>query len=250
MRRSAISAPARAGRGQRISARPGPLAVGERHVARLGQRIGAVMKWAVAMGYRPDNPAGDALGQALGRQRVVVQHMRVDQKSLIHNFVADPRVKPHQHAVAHLRSLGGDAGGASHYIPPYLGISRYISDPFFFVRGHSSAERREMSSVLRSVRKRKKGRTVGAVAVIDREEYAELEVDAKVELIRSVGAAGLDAHRGVDRRGSDSAGWRALRPQSPVSRRAPRSRTRAAARSRHQSKRSKRGKLFPHSWIA
>ena len=28
------------------------------------------------MGYRPDNPAGDALGQALGRQRAVVQHMR------------------------------------------------------------------------------------------------------------------------------------------------------------------------------
>ena len=43
-----------------------------------------------------------------------------------------------------------------------------------------------MSSVLRSVRKRKKGRTLGAVDVIDREEYAELEVDAKVELIRSL----------------------------------------------------------------
>ena len=43
-----------------------------------------------------------------------------------------------------------------------------------------------MSSVLRSVRKRKKGRTVGAVDVIDREGYAELEVDAKVELIRSL----------------------------------------------------------------
>ena len=41
-----------------------------------------------------------------------------------------------------------------------------------------------MSSVLRSVRKRKKGHTLGAVDVIDREEYAELEVDAKVELIR------------------------------------------------------------------
>ena len=41
----------------------------------------------------------------------------------------------------------------------------------------------EMSSVLRSVRKRKKGHTLGAVDVIDREEYAELEVDAKVELI-------------------------------------------------------------------
>ena len=34
------------------------------------------MKWAVAMGYRPDNPPGDALGQALGRQQAVVQHMR------------------------------------------------------------------------------------------------------------------------------------------------------------------------------
>ena len=43
-----------------------------------------------------------------------------------------------------------------------------------------------MSSVLRSVRKRKKGRTLGAVDIIDRAEYAELEVDAKVELIRSL----------------------------------------------------------------
>ena len=33
--------------------------------------------------------------------------------------------------------------------------------------------------------KRKKGRTLGAVDVIAREGYAELEVDAKVELIRS-----------------------------------------------------------------
>ena len=32
-----------------------------------------------------------------------------------------------------------------------------------------------------------------------------------------VGSAGLDAHRGVARRGSDSVGWRALRPQSPTS---------------------------------
>ena len=48
-----------------------------------------------------------------------------------------------------------------------------------------------MSSVLRSVRKRKKGRTLGAVAVIDREGYAELEVDAKVELIRSLIPLGL-----------------------------------------------------------
>ena len=52
---------------------------------RVRQRIGAVMKWAVAMGYRPDNPAADALGQALGRQRAVVQHMR----ALPHSAVAD-----------------------------------------------------------------------------------------------------------------------------------------------------------------
>ena len=39
------------------------------------------MKWAVAMGHRPDNPAGDALG----RQQAVVQHMR----TLPHGAVAD-----------------------------------------------------------------------------------------------------------------------------------------------------------------
>ena len=45
---------------------------------------------------------------------------------MIHNFVGRSPRKPHQHAVAHLRSLGGDAGGPSHYIPLYPGISRYI----------------------------------------------------------------------------------------------------------------------------
>ena len=32
---------------------------------RVRQRIGAVMQWAVAKGYREDNPAGDAIGAAL-----------------------------------------------------------------------------------------------------------------------------------------------------------------------------------------
>ena len=32
---------------------------------RTRRRIGAVMKWAVAQGYRDDNPAGDAIGSAL-----------------------------------------------------------------------------------------------------------------------------------------------------------------------------------------
>ena len=52
---------------------------------RVRQRIGAVMKWAVAMGYRPDNPAGDVLGQALSQQQTIVQHMQ----ALPHGEVAD-----------------------------------------------------------------------------------------------------------------------------------------------------------------
>ena len=48
-----------------------------------------------------------------------------------------------------------------------------------------------MSSVLRSVRKRKKGRTLGPVEIMCREDYADLELDAKVELIRSLVPLGL-----------------------------------------------------------
>ena len=48
-----------------------------------------------------------------------------------------------------------------------------------------------MSSVLRPVRKRKKGRTLGPVDIIRREDYADLEVDAKVELICSLVPLGL-----------------------------------------------------------
>ena len=78
-----------------------------------------------------------------------------------------------------------------------------------------------MSSVLRSVRKRKKGHTLGAVDVIDREEYAELEVDAKVELIRSLVPLGvMHIEEWLDEEVTALA-WRARRPQSPVSRRAP-----------------------------
>ena len=43
---------------------------------RVRHRIGAVLKWAVAMEHRPDNPAGEALAQALGRQQTVVRHRR------------------------------------------------------------------------------------------------------------------------------------------------------------------------------
>ena len=43
-----------------------------------------------------------------------------------------------------------------------------------------------MRSVLRSVKKRKKSRRLGAVDVISREAYAGFEVDAKVEMIRAL----------------------------------------------------------------
>jgi len=46
-------------------------------------------------------------------------------------------------------------------------------------------------SVLRTVRKRKKVRTLGSVTIIRRAAYADLELDAKVELIRSLIPLGL-----------------------------------------------------------
>ena len=43
---------------------------------RLRHRIGAVMKWAVAQGYRTDNPAGDALSAALPKNGVRIEHRK------------------------------------------------------------------------------------------------------------------------------------------------------------------------------
>ena len=42
---------------------------------RVRQRIGAVMKWAVAQGYRNDNPAGDAIAAALPKSGVKREHL-------------------------------------------------------------------------------------------------------------------------------------------------------------------------------
>ena len=49
------------------------------------QRIGAVMKWAVAQGFREDNPAGDAISAALPKNGVRVRH----QRALPHGEVAE-----------------------------------------------------------------------------------------------------------------------------------------------------------------
>ena len=51
---------------------------------RIRQRIAAVMKWAVAQGYRADNPAGDAVTAALGKQNSGKKHHR----ALPHSDVA------------------------------------------------------------------------------------------------------------------------------------------------------------------
>ena len=48
-----------------------------------------------------------------------------------------------------------------------------------------------MSSVLRSVKKRKKSRRLGEAAVVSREAYAEVDLDAKVEMIRTLVPLGL-----------------------------------------------------------
>ena len=43
---------------------------------RIRQRIGAVMKWAVAEGYREDNPAGEAIGAALPNKDTPRKHQK------------------------------------------------------------------------------------------------------------------------------------------------------------------------------
>jgi len=43
---------------------------------RIRRRIGVVMKWAVAQGYRHDNPVGDALSAALPRNASAPRHFR------------------------------------------------------------------------------------------------------------------------------------------------------------------------------
>ena len=51
---------------------------------RVRQRIGAIMRWAIAQGYRGDNPAGEALAAVLPRNGVARRH----QRALPHSDVA------------------------------------------------------------------------------------------------------------------------------------------------------------------
>ena len=49
--------------------------------------VGAVMKWAVAQGYREDNPAGDVISAALPNNRVAAKHQRAPP----HGIRSSPR---------------------------------------------------------------------------------------------------------------------------------------------------------------
>ena len=72
-------------------------------------------------------------------------------------------------------------------------------------------------SVLRSVKKRKKNRKLGKIDVIRREEYAELELDAKVELIRSLVPLGLiHIHELLDQEVTALAGERYARKEAAM----------------------------------
>ena len=41
---------------------------------KVRQRIGTVMRWAMAQGYRQDNPAGHAITAALPKRPTLVEH--------------------------------------------------------------------------------------------------------------------------------------------------------------------------------
>ena len=63
-----------------------------------------------------------------------------------------------------------------------------------------------MSSLFRSVKKRKKSRVLGEVEVMSREEYTGLECGLEGRDDPGVGPVGVDARRRVARRGSEGVG--------------------------------------------
>ena len=73
---------------------------------RVRQRIGAIMKWAVAQGHRLDNPAGDALGAALPKTSVAKKHHRALPHTKVTDAIATVREsRAHWATVAALEYL-------------------------------------------------------------------------------------------------------------------------------------------------
>lgn len=65
---------------------------------RVRHRISAVMKWAVAQGYREDNPAGDAIGAALPKVDARPQHQRALPYPYVAAALAKVRTSKAHHA--------------------------------------------------------------------------------------------------------------------------------------------------------
>ena len=73
---------------------------------RVRQRIGTIMKWAVAQGFRPDNPAGDAFGAALPTNGVPKKHHRALPHAEVAGAIATVRAsRAHWATVAALEYL-------------------------------------------------------------------------------------------------------------------------------------------------
>lgn len=69
---------------------------------RVRQRIGAVMKRAIAQGYRNDNPAGDALGATLPKNGVHKEHHRALPYDRVGEALRRVRASANTHAPAML----------------------------------------------------------------------------------------------------------------------------------------------------
>ena len=58
------------------------------------QRIGAVMKWAIAQGYRKDNPAGEAVIAALPKRPAQIQHLPALPHAQVAGAIAAVQASP------------------------------------------------------------------------------------------------------------------------------------------------------------
>ena len=68
---------------------------------RLRHRIGAVLRWSIGAGHRTDNPAGEAISEALQKNGTAVRQHR---RTLHHREVAGALAKIRASAQGHLRS--------------------------------------------------------------------------------------------------------------------------------------------------
>ena len=88
---------------------------------RVRQRISAVMRWAVAQGYREDNPAGDAIGAALPKTGVRTRHQPALPYTEVRGSDGEgARVEGLFHYRAHLRFPG------AHGLPEWRGARRAV----------------------------------------------------------------------------------------------------------------------------